>query len=45
MKHKRFINILLFFLIILYIATLVCCTDDGRINTHSTPEATEAEPN
>lgn len=42
MRHK-FVNVLLLILILLYITTLVCCTDDGRINTHASTETNEAE--
>lgn len=40
---KRITNIVLFLLIIIYLATLACCTDDGRINSHIDNEKAEAE--
>lgn len=44
MKHIKFINIILVLLIVAYVATLACCTDDGRLaRNNDSDDTTELE--
>ena len=43
MKHVKFINIILILLIIAYVATLACCTDDGRLARGNDAEVSEPD--